>query len=121
MAKTFVQPGNILEHANSSGSAISAGDVVVMGDIVGVAEVDIPDGESGNVRVTGVHSLAKASGTAWTQGDSLDWDAAAGAFEKDKATPAAGDVENCAVAAKDAASGDTTGNVKLTPGTGTAV
>lgn len=118
MARTFKQPGAVLTHSNASGSAIDEGDVVVMGDIVGIALVDIADGEDGAVSIEGVHEVPKASGTAWVQGDSLDWDASAGAFEKG-ATPAAGDVLLAGIAALAAASAATTGEVKLTPGTGT--
>ncbi len=116
MARTFVQPGKVITHANSSGSDISAGDVVVMGVLVGVALVDIADGESGSVSITGVHTLAKTTGTAWAQGDVLDWDASAEEFQvTGTITPASGDVEECAIAAAAAASGDATGEVRLTP------
>ncbi len=118
MSRTFKQPGLVLTYENGTGSAISAGDVVVTGDTVGVANVDIANGDSGALSIEGVHEVAKVSGTAWVQGDSLDWDASESAFTKDIATPAAGDVENCAIAAAAAASADTTGEVKLTPGAG---
>lgn len=120
MARTFKQPGKVIDHTNASGVDIAVGDVVVMGDIVGVALVDIPDTETGSVSIEGVHEVPKATGTAWTQGDSLDWDGAAGAFELDKTTPVAGDVENVGIAAADALSAAALGLVKLTPGTGTA-
>lgn len=115
MGKTYKQPGEVLEHVASG--AIAAGDVVVMGDIVGLALVAIADTESGSVSIEGVHTVPKVAGVAWAQGDSLDWDASAGAFSIG-ITPAAGDVENCAIAAKAAGSADTTGEAKLTPGTG---
>lgn len=118
MARTYKQPGEVLEHANASGSAISAGDVVVMGDIVGIALVDIPDGESGSVAIEGVFTVAKVAGTAWAQGDKIDWDASAGAFDLG-VTPASGDVTLAGVAAVAAASAATTAELKLTPGTGT--
>lgn len=117
MSRTFVQPGKIVTHSNSSGSDISAGDVVVMGDTVGLALVDIPDGEEGSVSIQGVHKVPKTSGTAWNQGDKIDWDASAGEFHKG-VTPATGDVTNAGVAAADAASGDTEAELLLTPGTG---
>lgn len=119
MSRTYRQPGLILDHSNRSGNAIAAGDIVVMGDTVGIANVDIADGESGAVSIEGVHEVPKVAGTAWTQGDKLDWDASAGAFAKG-ATPDAGDVIGCGVAALDAGAADTVGWVKLTPGTGTA-
>lgn len=118
MSRTFVQPGDKLTHANGSGSDISAGDVVVIGDTVAIADVDIADGESGTVTVAGVHTVAKTTGTAWSQGDKIDWDASAGEFHLG-VTPAAGDVTDCGIAAADAGSADATAELLLTPGTGT--
>lgn len=114
----YRQEGKVLEFSNGTGSDIAAGDVVVMGDTVGIALADIADGESGSVLVEGVvANQPKTTGTAWSQGAVLDWDASAGEFT-DGATPATGDVIGCGIAAADAASGDATGSVKLTPGTG---
>lgn len=118
MARTFVQPGKVLEHANASGSNISAGDVVVIGDHVGVALVDIPDGAKGTISISGVHRLPKTGGTAWSQGDKLSYDVSAGSFAKGLSA-AEGDIVGCAIAAEDAAQADTAGLVLLTPGTGT--
>lgn len=117
MSNTFVQPGKVLTHSNSSGSGISAGDVVVIGDTVAIALVDIANGDEGSVSVAGVHSVTKAAGTAWNQGDKIDWDASTSAFDKG-ITAASGDVEDCGIAAADAGSADTTAQVLLTPGTG---
>jgi predicted RecA/RadA family phage recombinase len=119
MGTTYLQPGRELTHANGSGVDIAADDVVVMGDCVGVALVDIADGESGTVSVAGVHTLAKVAGTAWTQGDKLDWQAATEAFTKIAGGAAyTGDILGCAFAAADAESADTTGEVALAnPGT----
>lgn len=117
MSRTFHQNGAILDHTNS-GSAISAGDVVVIGDCVGIALVDIASGASGAVAIEGVHAVTKVAGTAWAQGDKIDYDASASGFDIG-VTAASGDVEDCGVAALAAASGDTTAYLKLTPGTGT--
>lgn len=117
MARTYRQPGLKLTHVAAGN--ISAGDVVVIGDTVGIAEVDIATGGAGVISIEGVHAVPKAAGTAWSQGDRLDWDASAGAFTKG-ATWASGDVLGCAIAAADAGATDTTGEVKLTPGTGSS-
>jgi predicted RecA/RadA family phage recombinase len=116
MGTKFRQKGDVLDHV--AGGAIAADDVVVMGDTIGIAEVDLATGETGAVAVEGVFEVPKTAGTAWAQGDSIDWDASAGEFHKG-ITPAAGDVAACGIAAKAAASGDTTAWLKLTPGTGT--
>ena len=115
MSRTYVQPGEKLTH--TAASAISAGDVVEMGDIVGIADVDIANGETGTVTVCGVHTVAKTTGTAWNQGDKLDWDTSAGEFHKGL-TPATGDITSCGIAAAAAGSADATGQILLTPGTG---
>jgi len=47
MATTFVNDGNKVVWTNGTGSDVSSGDVVVISNIIGVAEVDIADGESG--------------------------------------------------------------------------
>ena len=75
MADTFVQKGDELEYANSSGAAISQGDVIVSGDMCFIAKVDIANGASGTVYVANsVHTLASEGDTAWVQGDQLYWD-----------------------------------------------
>ena len=116
MATSHHADGNVIDHV--AGAAILSGDIVVTGDIVGVALTDIANTATGAVAIEGVWNVAKATGTAWVQGDSLDWDASGSEFDLDIAVPAAGDVENCAVAYVDAGSADAVGIVKLTPGTG---
>lgn len=118
MATNLVADGKVINYV--AGATIAAGAVVVTGDIVGIALVGGVSGETIAVAIEGVFTVAKNTGVAWVQGDSLDWDAAGPDFDKDKAIPAAGDVENCAVAYAAAASAAATGQVKLTPGTGTA-
>lgn len=120
MARTFQRPGLTLTH--TAAGAISAGDVVVMGDIIGIALGDAATGETVEVSVEGVHLVPKVAGTAWGQGAKVDYDASAasgaGSFDIG-VTAASGDVEDCGVAALAAGSADTTGYLKLTPGTGT--
>lgn len=118
MGRTYKQPGRILDFLNGSGGNIAVGDPVVLEDSVGIALVDIPDGESGAVSIEGVHEVPKATGTAWALGQKVSWDSSADAFAIDQS--AAGDVQHCGIAAANAAAGDTLGLVRLTPGTGTA-
>lgn len=117
MARNYKQEGAVLSYTAGEGEDYSAGDVIVLGDTVVIALVDIAEGETGSVATEGVFSVPKASGTAWSIGQKLDWDASANAFTVG-ATPAAGDVIGCAIAAADAGSAATTGYAKLTPGTG---
>jgi predicted RecA/RadA family phage recombinase len=117
MTTKFKQPGDNLDWTNGTGSDVSSGQIIELGDSIAVALNDIPDTETGAVGVEGVYSVAKKSGTAWNAGDKLDWDKSASEFHKG-ITPATGDITGCAIAAADAASGDTTATVKLTnPGT----
>lgn len=100
----YIQPGEIMKYSNA-GSAISAGDIVVIGERIGVAITDIAatSGE-GSVQMEGVFSLPKATGTAWSQGDQLFYDAGAG-----KLTKVATGNKPAGYAFEAAASGDTTG------------
>ncbi|MCC6824009.1 MAG: DUF2190 family protein [Verrucomicrobia subdivision 3 bacterium] len=119
MAENYVQPGEVIEFTNS-GSAIAAGDVVRIGKILGVALVDIANGATGSVQITGVFTVAKVSGAVIAQGENLTWDASAAAFDDNAATPASGDVTGPpAVAWEAAGNGVTSFKVKFTgvPGT----
>lgn len=117
MTTKYVGEGKVLDYANA-GAAIASGDVVVTGDTVGIALKDIPATTGvGPIAIEGVFTVDKTAGTAWVQGDSIDWDASASKFHKG-ATPATGDVLLCCVAAAAAGSAAVTGQVKLTPGTG---
>lgn len=120
MTSKFVQPGKVLQYANS-GSAIAAGDVVVIGKILGVALVDIAATSGvGSVMIDGVFTLPKVTTAVIPQGSHLLWDVSAGKFDVGTATPATGDVSGPpAVAFAAGANGDTTLQVKLTgvPGT----
>ncbi len=112
MATNFKQDGAVLDHV--AGGAIASGAIVPMGDSVSVALVAAAaSGDVISVATEGVFEVPKTTGTAWVQGDKLDWDASAVKFDKAIAVPASGDIEDCAYAAADAASGDTTGLVKL--------
>ncbi|HYF17694.1 MAG TPA: DUF2190 family protein [Ramlibacter sp.] len=118
-AGDYVQPGKVMNYTNA-GSAITKGSVVKVGKFLGVALVDIANGASGAVQVEGVFEVAKTAGTAWAQGDTVNWDVSASKFDANTATPATGDVSGPpAIAWEAAASGATTGLVKFTgiPGT----
>lgn len=99
-----------------SGAAISADDVIVLGGVgakkasVGVAMKDVADGvtEEGAVAVTGVFELPKVSGAVITAGQSVNWDASAGAVDDNAAVAASGDVVEFGKAMADGANGETT-------------
>lgn len=119
MTSKYVQDGDIMDYANA-GSAIASGAVVAVGNLIGVALADIAATSGvGSVALEGVFTLPKVTGTAWTQGAKLLWDASAGKFDLGTATPATGDISGCCVAFAAAASAATTGLVKLNVGVGT--
>lgn len=123
MAKNYVQDGNIIMWNNGTGSAVVSGALVVIGQTLGVALVDIANGASGAVSLVGVFSLPKVTGAVIAAGESLVWDASAGKFDDNLATPASGDISGAAALAFEAAgNGATVLKVKLTgvPGTRTA-
>ena len=104
---------------NGTGSAVSSGDMVVVGQQIGKALGDIADGAVGELAMTEVYNAPKVSGAVIAQGESVIWDASAGAFDDNAATPATGDVSGCCVAWEAAGDGVTTIAVKLNVGIGT--
>lgn len=111
MTTTQVADGKVINYV--AGATIAAGAVVVSGDTVGIALVSGVSGDTIAVAIEGVWQVTKVAGTAWVQGDALAWDASATAFQKGP-TPASGDVLLCGLAYTAAASGATTGQIKLT-------
>ena len=122
MASNYVQPGEVIDWTNATGGDKAAGAVVAIGQMLGVALVAIANGATGSVRIRGVFEVPKVSGAVIAAGESLVWDASAGAFDDNLATPAAGDISGPpAVAVEAAGNGVTAINVLFTgtPGTKT--
>lgn len=118
--KNYRQKGDNLDYPNSSGSTIAAGTVLLMGaSTIGIVVADILDGTTGAVCVEGCFQVAKVTGRAWTLGAKLFWDVSASKFDVVAGTPATGDPVGVAIASEAAASADTTGYAKLTPGNAT--
>lgn len=117
--KNFIQDGKTIDYTNG-GSAISSGDVVVVGNLVCVALGDIANGETGVLATEGVYDLPKVDAAVIGQGESVIWDASAGAFDDNAATPATGDVSGCCIA-MEALGATTSANiqVKINVGVGT--
>lgn len=109
--KNYIQPGNSISWTNEdvTGAAdVASGDGVVAGSIFGVAKVDIPVGESGELDLVGVFSLAKVSAQAWTYGQRVYFDASTG-----EATTTASSNKLIGVAVEAAANPSATGKVRL--------
>lgn len=116
--KNFVQPGSVID-VPSAAAPVAAGQVVIIGTLIAIAVTHAAIGEAFSANLDGVFELPKVSGSAWTQGMLLMWDASAKAFAPVAAT-AAGDVTGAGVAAfAAAASADTKALVRLSgiPGT----
>lgn len=117
MATNYVKDGAVVDYTNA-GSAISSGDVVVMGNIIGVALVDIANGDTGSVAIEGVFTVPKVSAAVIAIGESVIYDVSASAFDDNLATPATGDVSGNAVAMEAKGAATTTIDVKLNVGVG---
>lgn len=90
MSNNFICEGRRLTY-NNAGAPIASGAVVRVGNLLAVAQTDIPTGASGELGF-GVYRVPKVSGAVIAQGETLVWDASAGAFDDNQATPATGDV-----------------------------
>lgn len=119
MSINYVEKGDTLEYSNT-GAAISSGDVVVVGQQIGIALTDIAATTGvGTLAMEGVFTVPKVSAAVIAQGESVIWDASAGAFDDNLATPAAGDVSNACTAWEAKGASTTTIAVKLNTGKGT--
>lgn len=85
MSRKRVQEGDSLQWTNSTGTAVSSGDMVGISASFGygVASVDIAASATGTVEVEGVFELPKVSATALAQGAIAYWDAADGEVNTD--------------------------------------
>jgi predicted RecA/RadA family phage recombinase len=107
MTAYFYREGRSIDYT-PSGADVSAGDVVIVGDIIGVAEDDIADGDTGTLRIEGIFKMPAPAGTAFAAGDAVTWDGT------DIAATTFGDAVHGVVVAA-CASAETTALVKLTP------
>lgn len=117
MATNYIQAGEVIDY--TAGADISSGDVVAVGNLVGVAITDIANGDVGAVGIDGVWELPKVSAAVIGAGQTVNWDASAGAFDDNAATPASGDLTGGCVAVEAAGNGDTTVKVKINVGANT--
>lgn len=99
--ENYVQPGNVM--TITATAAILSGQVVAVGNTLGVATGDIANGAKGEIAVNGVFVVPKVTGAVIAAGESVLWDASAGAFDDNLATPAAGDIGGAAAVAFEAA------------------
>jgi predicted RecA/RadA family phage recombinase len=74
MTNKYIQPGDIIDWVNGTGSAVVSGQPVVVGKRqMGIALVDIASTATGSVAREGVFQLAKNTAQAVTLGQRLFW------------------------------------------------
>lgn len=73
MATNYVQRGDSLDLTAPAGG-LTSGQGHVFGSLFAIALTDIAAGEKGTCATTGVFSLPKASGEAFTEGAPAYWD-----------------------------------------------
>lgn len=116
--ENYVDKGTTINYTNA-GTAIASGAVVVMKHTIGIALVDIANGATGAVQVSGKVTVPKVTAAVFEVGEKLIWDTSAGKFDDSAATPATGDITGACIAAVAGTSSDTTAVVILTPGNAT--
>ena len=104
---TYKHPGEVMDWENATGSDVSVGDVISLGTFCGVASVDIADGETGSVLLSGVFEVAAVNNAAFTQGDLIYFDTSAKKATKDTSKAFLG------VAMRDKETEGTTAYVKI--------
>ena len=117
MTTKFIGEGKVIPY--TAGADVLAGAVLVIGKTLGVATTDIANGAIGHVAIDGVFTCPKVSAAVFVKGENLIWDVSAQAFDDNLATPAAGDVSNCAVAWKAGANTELTCEVLFRANIGT--
>jgi predicted RecA/RadA family phage recombinase len=108
MATNYIQPGDVLTLTAPSGG-VTAGAAVKIGSLIVVPTSSAAQTLPFEGALSGVFTLAKATGTAWTVGATLYFDTANANFVTAQSATACR--AGHAVAA--AASGDATGQVRL--------
>lgn len=76
MAKSYIQPGNVI--TVTAPDAVSSGDGVLVGDIFGIAMSDAAQGAAVELATVGVFAMGKVSAQAWTVGALIYFDASTG-------------------------------------------
>ncbi len=104
----FIQPGDTITLTAPVGGVVS-GSPYLIGSIVAVATNTVAAGLPFEAKVTGVCRLPKATGAAWTEGQNLYFDSANSNF----VTAQSATARRAGQAVAAAASGDTTGLVRL--------
>lgn len=108
MANNFIQPGLVLDLTAPTGGVVK-GVAILIGALVVVPTDTVAQTLPFEGHTEGVFTLAKATGNAWTEGQVLYFDSTAGNF----AVAASATARRAGFAVAAAASGDTSGKVRL--------
>lgn len=108
MSRSFIQRGDVGTFT-APGGGVTAGTPLLIGTLVVVPQNTVAATLTFDGYIEGVCTCPKATGVAWTEGQVLYWDSAAGNF----ATAASATARRAGVAMVAAASGDATGVVRL--------
>ncbi len=107
MAQNILSQGDIIEMVIPTGGC-TVGKGLLVGTVVGVALSTAVAAATASVAFSGVALVDKATGSAWTLGEKLYWDDTAKKF-----TDVSTSNTEAGFAVAAAASGDTTGYIKL--------
>lgn len=107
MARTYIQPGNVMTFTAPSGGVV-AGTPKLIGSLLVVPQNTVAQTLPFEGMTTGVHELAKVSAQAWTEGVKIYWDNTAGNM-----TTTVGSNTLVGVAAAAAANPTAVGQVRL--------
>lgn len=104
----FMKPGEVLTFTAPTGGVVS-GTAYLIGALLVVAATTVAQTLPFEGAVEGVYTLPKIAGVAWTEGMLLYWDSAT----SNVGTVVGATTRRIGAAAAAAASGDTTGQVRL--------
>jgi len=109
MSKVAVyrHPGAIMDWENGTSADVSVGDVISLGTFCGVAQMDIADGDTGPVALSGVYEVDSVNNAGFSQGDLIYFDTVAKKATKDTSKAFLG------VAMRDKETAGTTAWVKI--------
>ncbi len=108
MSNSYVKKGDVMEYTAPAGG-VTSGTPVLIGNMLVIPQDAAAAGAAFNGHVVGLHTgMPKATGATWSEGQVLYWDDTAKKF-----TTVTTSNYRVGSAAKAAASGDTTGDVRL--------
>ncbi len=108
MSSKYLGPDDIQEFT-APGGGVTVDVPVLISSLVVIPLVTAAAGVRFNAALRGVFTVPKATGATWSEGQVLYWDSSAGNF----ATAQSATARRAAAATLAAASGDTTGQVRL--------